>query len=303
VWAVVAGAVAGRPVADLVARGVLLDLAVAALPAAPPAGGNARSPAGRAGVLVRPQGPAPPRLPAPAHPGDPVDLTGLLVVDLSSLWAGPLCAGLLAGAGATVVKVESSRRPDGARRGPPAFFDVLNGAKRSVALDLDGDGDRNRLVALLRRADVVVESSRPRALAQWGIDAAALVATGPPVWVSVTGHGRDGAAGQRVGFGDDAAVAGGLVVPDGAGPLFCADAVADPLTGVAAARAAVDALRRGGRVLLDVALAAVAAEHAGPPLAVPTGLVGAEPRVRPVMQRAPALGAHTAAVLGELDIA
>ena len=58
------------------------------------------------------------------------------MVELGSLWAAPLCGSLLAAAGADVVKVESIGRPDGARRGPPAFFDLLNGGKRSVALDL-----------------------------------------------------------------------------------------------------------------------------------------------------------------------
>ena len=58
------------------------------------------------------------------------------MVDLSALWAGPLCGDLLARAGASVVKVESTQRPDGARRGSRAFFDLLNGRKRSVALDL-----------------------------------------------------------------------------------------------------------------------------------------------------------------------
>jgi hypothetical protein len=57
-----------------------------------------------------------------------------LVVDLSALWAGPLCTHLLELAGAYVVKVESVQRPDGARRGAPAFYDLLNADKLSVAL-------------------------------------------------------------------------------------------------------------------------------------------------------------------------
>ena len=81
--------------------------------------------AGHVGVVRSLLGEAPPR----------PDLTGLVVVDLSALWAGPLCGDLLARAGATVVKVESTQRPDGARRGPAEFFDLLNGRKRSVALD------------------------------------------------------------------------------------------------------------------------------------------------------------------------
>ena len=76
--------------------------------------------AGHAGVVRSPLGEAAPR-PDPA---------GLIVVDLSALWAGPLCGDLLARAGATVVKVESTQRPDGARRGPAEFFDLLNGRKQ-----------------------------------------------------------------------------------------------------------------------------------------------------------------------------
>ena len=73
------------------------------------------------------------------------------VVDLSSLWAGPLCGQLLAEAGARVIKVESTGRPDGARRGPAPFFDLLNGAKRSVALDLASAAGRRDLGRLIAR--------------------------------------------------------------------------------------------------------------------------------------------------------
>ena len=58
------------------------------------------------------------------------------MVELGSLWAAPLCAALLRLAGATVVKVESTKRPDGARRGPATFFDLLNAGKRSLSLEV-----------------------------------------------------------------------------------------------------------------------------------------------------------------------
>ena len=193
----------------------------------------------------------------------PVVLDDVLVVDLSSLWAGPLCTRLLREAGATVVKVESRSRPDGARRGPAAFFDTLNGGKQSVVLDFDRDA--LELHDLLSRADVVVEASRPRALAQFGIAAEELLArhAGPRVWISITGYGR---ADARVAFGDDAAVGGGLVVYDSAGPCFCADAIADPLTGLVATDTCLAALSSGERALIDIPLAAVAAAFAGPTL-------------------------------------
>jgi crotonobetainyl-CoA:carnitine CoA-transferase CaiB-like acyl-CoA transferase len=75
--------------------------------------------------------------------------------------------------------------------------------------------------------------------------------------VSITGYGREGNAADLVAFGDDAAVAGGLVAADGAGgPVFCADAVADPLTGLYAAAAA---LAVEGGALVSVPMAGVAA--------------------------------------------
>ena len=54
-----------------------------------------------------------------------------IVLDCSALWAGPLCADLLARSGCRVIKIEHPQRPDGARNGPPAFFDLLNGHKES----------------------------------------------------------------------------------------------------------------------------------------------------------------------------
>ena len=224
-WSAVSAAVATRDPAELVERAVILGLPVSRVAEA----------AGPAVVDVAL---------GEAAPGD---ARGLLVIDLSALWAGPLCGDLLAGAGATVVKVESTTRPDGARRGPEAFFDLLNARKRSVALDFASPAGVRMLGELVRRADVVIEASRPRALEQLGIEAAAVVAGGGPrVWVSITAYGR--AEGLRVGFGDDAACAGGLVVWHGGAPMFCADAVADPLSGLTAASACLDALGARGAV-------------------------------------------------------
>src|SRR5215468_10441448 len=122
--------------------------------------------------------------------------------------------------------------------------------------------DRALLAALFASADVVIESARPRALAQLGIDAEAFVAArAGRVWISITGYGRADAAPGRVAFGDDAAVAAGAAraVADADGPLFCADAIADPLTGLHAAVAAWACWRAGGGVLLDLSLCGVTA--------------------------------------------
>jgi hypothetical protein len=188
-------------------------------------------------------------------------LSGTTVLDLSSLWAGPLCGRLLATAGARVIKVESSARPDGARRGPKAFFDLMNACKESVMIDLSGADGRRELANMIEAADVVIEASRPRALAQMGIDAAQFPGR---VWLSITSHGRGEPL--RVGFGDDAAVAGGLVAYDDQGPVFAADAIADPITGLMGAVAVLDRLVDGGRWLIDLSLAHAAALTARPPV-------------------------------------
>ncbi len=237
--------VADRESASLVERARWLGLAVAPLP-----GGDDADLAAIPWVTRTP----PSRPSAARAPGQP-----LRVLDLSTLWAGPLCGRLLAWAGADVVKVEHPRRVDGARLGPTRFFDAMNGAKSMVALDASDTTDRARLLDLVRAADVVIESARPRGLAQLGIDAEALVEAQPGlVWISITGYGRPAPRGEWVAFGDDAAVAAGLVGFDVAGaPRFCGDAIADPLTGVHAAVAALAGVRLGGG-LFDLPLAGVA---------------------------------------------
>jgi crotonobetainyl-CoA:carnitine CoA-transferase CaiB-like acyl-CoA transferase len=187
------------------------------------------------------------------------------VVDLSSLWAGPLCASLLQSAGAQVIKLESLRRPDGSRFGPAAFFDLMHAGKASVALDLASDDGRAALRRLIERADVVIESSRPRALRQLGIDAGEWVeARAGRVWVSITGYGRTPPADGWVAFGDDAAVAAGIALAaPGEPPRFCADAIADPLAGLFAAAGALAAWHSGESRLLDVSLCSAAAAALG----------------------------------------
>ncbi len=302
-WSAVERAVRERPAAEVVARARLLGLAAAEASALPAVGPPPHREGGR----------------GPTR-GDGVE-AGPLVLDLSSLWAGPLCTHLLGLAGARVVKVESASRPDGARSGNAAFFDLLNAGKASVRLDLGASADRDRLRRMIGRADVVVESARPRALRQMGIDAEALVAEQPGlVWVAITGHGRREPGAGWVAYGDDAAVAAGLAAatgePEGT-PLFCGDAIADPLTGVHCAVAALAAWRAGTAVLLDVALRDVAAHAARSGAGARDAEVRptdggfevvadgrrervANPRARRARGRARPLGADTHAVLREL---
>lgn len=271
-WAAVTAWAADQPVTEVVARARLLDLPAAALGETAPAPPTTR----RVG---------------PSGPGRGV--RGALVADLTSLWAGPLCGQLLTQAGATVVKVESPSRPDGTRGGPREFFDWMNSGKHSCALDFDRDAAE--LVQLLGAADVVLEGSRPAALARRGLGPFDIAGRPGRVWLQITAHGADcGFA----GFGDDAAVAGGLVGCDGDGrPVFCADAIADPLTGIEAAAAVADALARGGGEVITFSLAAVAARYAALPLHVPTGEAPVLPPPRPCIEAVgPALGADNARV-------
>ncbi|MFW0793931.1 CoA transferase [Gordonia sp. CPCC 205515] len=187
----------------------------------------------------------------------PRSVAGLVVVDFSALWAGPLCAHLLGLAGARVIKVETPTRPDGARRGNLDFYRLLHAGHESVMLNPNLDDDRRALAALVSAADVVIEASRPRALRGFGLDAEEFVESGG-TWVSITARGRDS---QRIGFGDDVAACAGLVATDPAGPMFVGDAIADPLTGLAAAALVMSEAEhaRSAGVLWDVSMAGVVA--------------------------------------------
>lgn len=240
-----------------------------------------------------------------------------LVIDLSSLWAGPLCAQTLADCGARVIKVESIARPDGARSGPAAFYNLLNAGKESVALDFRDQADQLRLRALLAHADIVIESARPRALEQMGIFAADLLAENPGmVWLGITGYGRREPQRNWIAYGDDAGVAAGLswlIGGDRGDPVFCGDAIADPLTGLHAALLALAAWLQGGGQLLDVSLHGVVSYCSLAPAHLtesgantdpadttePTPADAAPPVARMSAGVAAELGAHTSSILKE----
>lgn len=286
-WDTLAATVTHRDAAGLIARARLLGMPVGHLDAV----GPGTSPA----VLARRVGGSSPSAPA---------LADAVVIDLSSLWAGPLAARLLADAGARVIKVESRTRPDGGRRGDPRFFDLLHAGKESVLLDFATPTGRRQLRDLVMGADIVIEASRPRALRQLGIHAEEALETGRvQTWLSLTAHGARGAEAEWVGFGDDAAVAGGLAARDGEGPCFCADAIADPATGLVAA-AAVLAAHGAGRWHLDVALSRVAAVLGGQAAREPwrpgDRLAAPRPAMPPDRGAARAAGADTDPILKQM---
>ncbi len=177
------------------------------------------------------------------------------VVDLSALWAGPLCAGLLVRAGAEVLRIESLGRPDPTPVSSPRLDAMINSGKARLPLDLRTDAGRARLLAEVASADVLVTSARAAALDRLGL---APEAYPHLTWVAITAHGFAGHGAARVGFGDDCAAAGGLVRWQGREPRFFGDAIADPLTGLEAARAVLSG--QGG--LIDMAMARVARAYA-----------------------------------------
>jgi hypothetical protein len=237
-WSEIEEAVAAMPIARVIAQATLLGMAVAAV-----AETTADAPVCTYGRSCSPSG----------GPGD--------VIDLSALWAGPLCGSVLAAMGMPVIKVESHSRRDPIGFTTPKLEARLNGAKRRIVIDFHDPAAREQLRRAMVTASVVISSARARAFDALDLKPEDILADNPGlIWVAITGHGWHGDAGMRVAFGDDAAVAGGLVSWNGAGePAFMGDAVADPLTGLTAAAAALVALQRGGGAFIDVALARTAA--------------------------------------------
>ncbi len=235
-WAQVERLAPRRTCADLLADGEMLGLPIAAVGEVSTAALEA--PRLRLRTAVRQSG-------------------RLRVIDLSALWAGPMCGAVLAAMGADVVRVESLRRPDPTRAWTPRLFDALNGSKTTLPLDLTTRAGRAKLNAEIAAADILITGVRPRGLLSLDLSIQGMFAANPGlVWVAVTGYGW---ASNRVAFGDDAAAAGGLVAWTAGEPRFLGDALADPVTGLAAAAGALRGLLDGGGILVDASLARCAA--------------------------------------------
>jgi crotonobetainyl-CoA:carnitine CoA-transferase CaiB-like acyl-CoA transferase len=125
-------------------------------------------------------------------------LTGILVLDFTTLLPGPLATLMLAEAGAEVIKIE---RPGGEdmRAGAPRFdgeaaaFALLNRGKKSLTLDLKNDSDRNRLRPLLEKADVIVEQFRPGVMERLNLGFEQVKRINPRiVYCSISGYGQQG---------------------------------------------------------------------------------------------------------------
>ena len=101
-------------------------------------------------------------------------LSGIVVLDLTRVLAGPYCTMILADLGARVLKVESPGSGDDSRgygpfvNGKSAYFMAMNRGKESIALDLKAPGDRRIFEQLLPKVDVLVENFRPGAMERLG---------------------------------------------------------------------------------------------------------------------------------------
>ena len=153
-------------------------------------------------------------------------LTGLKVIDLSHIMAGPTCSMLLADMGADVIKVEKIQGGDDSRRMLPptisdesAAFLIMNRNKRGIALDLKTDAGRSVLSRLLQDADVLIENNRRGAMERLGFGYDSLHKVNPRlIYCSISGFGRTGPYADRGGFDLVAQGVTGLMSITGEGP-------------------------------------------------------------------------------------
>jgi CoA:oxalate CoA-transferase len=135
-------------------------------------------------------------------------LSGITVVDLSRVLAGPYCALMLSDLGARVIKVEQPGKGDDTRRygpfsasGKSGYFSSINRAKESIALDLKNPDDRAVLDGLLSTADVLVENFRPGVMEKLGLGWSALHARFPRlIYCAVSGFGHSGPDSQKAAY-------------------------------------------------------------------------------------------------------
>ncbi|WP_349361847.1 CaiB/BaiF CoA transferase family protein [Halopseudomonas aestusnigri] len=207
-------------------------------------------------------------------------LSGLRVLDLSRVLAGPWAGQMLADLGADVVKVERPGAGDDTRAwGPPylrdadgrdtseaAYFLSANRNKRSITIDFTQPEGQQRVRELVQRADVLIENFKVGGLAAYGLDYQSLQELNPRlIYCSVTGFGQQGPYAKRAGYDFMIQAMGGLMSitgkadgEDGAGPVKVGVALTDILTGLYASNAILAALaereRSGQGQYIDLAL-------------------------------------------------
>ncbi|MFC8820576.1 CaiB/BaiF CoA transferase family protein [Streptomyces rochei] len=205
---------------------------------------------------------------APAPARAPAPLTGLRVLDLATLFAGPLAATMLGDFGAEVIKVEHPERPDPSRGHGPSkdgvglWWKVLGRNKRAITLDLSKPAGRTTLLRLAATADVVIENFRPGTLEKWDLGWEELSAVNPGlVLTRVTGFGQFGPYARRPGFGTLAEAMSGFAAMTGepdAPPTLPPFGLADSIAALATAYAVMTALaardRTGEGQVVDMAI-------------------------------------------------
>ena len=210
--------------------------------------------------------PATPTAPAPPPPGA---LTGLRVLDLSRVLAGPYCAQMLGDQGASVLKIEPPQGDETRALGPPfvgdtaAYFLSLNRNKQAMALDLNHAAAREVLLRLLEDADVLIENFLPGTMEKWGLGYDAVLAARFPrlVYCRVTGFGTDGPLGNLPGYDAVLQAMSGLMSINGdaaGGATRVGIPLVDIVTGLHCAFGVMTALaernRSGRGQLLDICL-------------------------------------------------
>ncbi|CAM5519582.1 CaiB/BaiF CoA transferase family protein [Eoetvoesiella caeni] len=186
-------------------------------------------------------------------------LTGVRVLELGQIAAGPFAGSLLADLGADVVKIENPSMGDGMRSWPPLSkneageaysenFASLNRNKRSVALDLKDEGDVAELKALCAAADILIENYRPGVLDRLGLGYNALKQVNPKlVMCSISGYGQTGPYATKGAFDVTVQAMSGLMSvtgEDDSGPVKCGVPVGDFCAGLYAAFAVTAAVLR-----------------------------------------------------------
>ena len=169
-------------------------------------------------------------------------LSGMRVIELAHIMAGPACGLLLADMGADVVKVEKTGSGDDSRRflppdiqGESAAFMMMNRNKRGIALDLKHADGKDVLKKLLESADVVIENYRHDTMSRLGLDYDTLRALNPGlIYCEISGFGRTGPYRERGGFDLIAQGMSGLMSVTGEGPGRPPVKVGPPITDITA---------------------------------------------------------------------
>ena len=133
-------------------------------------------------------------------------LDGIRVLDFSMFLAGPYCSRLMADMGAEIIKVEPPggdflRHAPPVRGGHSAYFGHMNCGKKSLELDLKGEGGQELIRRLVKNVDVVLENFRPGVMARLGLDYDSLAALKPDlIFCSVSGYGQNGPDAGKAAF-------------------------------------------------------------------------------------------------------